>query len=288
MIRNPQNADLTKKKIKRLGTEPPTIKKSNSCYSKPYAHVDDKGKRTHLQVTMDSIHRSLIHYDDPLRLTVACEFVAKKHIKPPDGPLYDIIAFLALVYTFLKPVFVGYMRLIFRIWHRRFTRWFKILKTKAFNTKSNHAKTKLKRRIALATLFLSKKKFAMLAENIGDQFLTSWDTDGIFFCVDNCATCIICNDKSMFVGDLIPSRSEVLTSNGQNVPALEGTIRLSLLDDLGELHQYDIPGALYDPESPFNLLRIPFLSKYFKDQKTMGTKITSGCYNSHFVWDNEK
>jgi hypothetical protein len=48
---------------------------------------------------------------------------------------------------------------------------------------------------------------------------------------------------------------------------------LSLLDDLGESHQYDIPGALYDPESPFNLLGIPFLSKYFKDQKTMGTEV---------------
>jgi hypothetical protein len=97
MIRNPQNADLTKNKIKRLGTEPPTTK-SNSCSLKvkfynrnlmvlsapqshgAYAHVDDKGKRTHLQVTMDSIHRSLIHYDDPLRLTVAYEYVAKRNI----------------------------------------------------------------------------------------------------------------------------------------------------------------------------------------------------------------
>ena len=48
------------------------------------------------------------------------------------------------------------------------------------------------------------------------------------------------------------SRAEVHTSNGQNTPALEGTIRLVLTDDAGDQHQYDIAGALYDPESPFN------------------------------------
>eukprot|EP00956_Cyclotella_meneghiniana_P008619 scaffold11745_cov39-Cyclotella_meneghiniana.AAC.3 len=126
-------------------------------------------------------------------------------------------------------------------------------------------------------------------ENADDSILSTWDTDGIFFCVDNCATCIICNDKSLFVGDLKPSRSEVHTSNGQNTPALEGTIRLmTLTGDAGDQHQYDIAGALYDPESPFNLLGIPFLSKHFGDAKTMGTKITSGAYQSTFVWDHGK
>eukprot|EP00956_Cyclotella_meneghiniana_P001276 scaffold1377_cov23-Cyclotella_meneghiniana.AAC.1 len=92
----------------------------------------------------------------------------------------------------------------------------------------------------------------------------------------------------MFIGELSPSRSEVHTSNGQNTPALEGTIRLVLTDDAGDQHQYDIPGVLYDPESPFNLLGVPYLSKYFKDAKTMGTKITSGAYQSTFVWDHGK
>jgi hypothetical protein len=150
------------------------------------------------------------------------------------------------------------------------------------------ANTFKKKHVALATLFLTKQKFAMLAENAGDDHLTAWDSDGTFFCVDNSATCIICNEKSMFVGDLKPCTSEVLTSNGQNVPALEGTLRLVLTDDEGVKHQYDIPDVLYDPESPFNLLGVPFLSQYFGDHKTMGTKITSGCFQSHFIWDHEK
>jgi hypothetical protein len=253
-----------------------------------YAHVDDKGKMTHLQVTLNTLSKNKIYFDDPLRLAVAYEYIAKKRIEPPDGHLYDIIAFLALVFTFLRPVLVGYKRLLFKIWYQRISQWWCYLQCKPFIPPQKSKLFKRKRLIALATLFISRKKFAMLAENVAEQYLTSWDTDGVFFCVDNCATCIICNDKSMFVGDLTPSNSEVLTSNGQNVPALEGTLRISITDDQGVPHQYDIPGALYDPESPFNLLGIPFLSQYFGDHKDMGTKITSGCYQSHFIWDHEK
>eukprot|EP00956_Cyclotella_meneghiniana_P040853 scaffold207340_cov112-Cyclotella_meneghiniana.AAC.1 len=67
---------------------------------------------------------------------------------------------------------------------------------------------------------------------------------------------------------------------------MEGIIRLVLIDDTGDKHQYDIPGALYDPESPFNLLGVSYLSKYFGDAKTMGTNIKSGAYKSTFVWDH--
>eukprot|EP00956_Cyclotella_meneghiniana_P034900 scaffold109232_cov93-Cyclotella_meneghiniana.AAC.1 len=69
---------------------------------------------------------------------------------------------------------------------------------------------------------------------------------------------------------------------------MEGTIRLVLTDDTGDRHQYDMEGALYDPESPFNLLGIPYLSKHLGDAKTMGTRITSGAYQSTFVWDHGK
>ena len=87
------------------------------------------------------------------------------------------------------------------------------------------------KKVAMFTKSISDDKYAFLAENLDDSILSTWDTDGVFFCVDNCATCIICNDKSLFVGDLKPCTSEVHTPNGQNTPALEGTIRLVLTDD---------------------------------------------------------
>jgi hypothetical protein len=44
---------------------------------------------------------------------------------------------------------------------------------------------------------------------------------------------------------------------------LVGTIRLVLKDDKGKTWSYDNPDVVYDPESPYSLLGIPFLGKYF-------------------------
>ena len=66
----------------------------------------------------------------------------------------------------------------------------------------------------------------------------------------------------------------------------EGTIRLELVDDSNVAHSYDIPGALYDPSSKFNLLGIPKLADFFKDKDYLpgddvdsnGTTVkSSGC-----------
>ena len=49
-----------------------------------------------------------------------------------------------------------------------------------------------------------------------------------------------------------------------------GTIKLKLVDDTGQECAYDIPGVVYDPKLPYNLLGIPFLSKFFaKDDQDM-------------------
>jgi hypothetical protein len=42
-----------------------------------------------------------------------------------------------------------------------------------------------------------------------------------------------------------------------------GTICLILKDDTGKTWSYDIPDVVYDAESPYSLLGIPFLGKYF-------------------------
>ena len=252
-----------------------------------YAHVDEVGKQTVTDLLYRDLYYMQVHYSDPLQLTVPYEYIAMRQIKPPDGFLYDAIAFFALTLTFLWPIVKGYKRLITILVRRRLAKYATSLRgsTDGSPEKQNISANK---KIALATTVLSKERYAFLAENVSEAYLTSWDTDGIFFCVDNCATCIICNERSMFVGDLKQSQSQVVTSNGQNNPAQEGTLRIVLTDDTGNPHQYDIPGALYDPESPFNLLGIPFLSKFFEDAKEMGTKITSGAYQSCFIWDHGK
>ena len=84
-------------------------------------------------------------------------------------------------------------------------------------------------------------------EHAEDAEPTQWDTGGASFIVDNSATCIICNDRSMFIGDLKRSDSDVITTNSTNTPPMEGTIRLTLRDDAGVGYTYEIPGTLYNP-----------------------------------------
>ena len=42
-----------------------------------------------------------------------------------------------------------------------------------------------------------------------------------------------------------------------------GTICQELVDDTGLLHVHEIPGAIYDPETQFNLIGVPFLAAYY-------------------------
>ncbi len=91
----------------------------------------------------------------------------------------------------------------------------------------------------------------------------SVDTDGVYFIINNSANGGICNIKSMFVGDFEQQIVTLVTAEGITTTVKQvGTIRLVLKDDAGKTWLYDIPDVVYDPESPYNLLGIPFLGKY--------------------------
>jgi hypothetical protein len=104
----------------------------------------------------------------------------------------------------------------------------------------------------------------------------SFDMDGIPFIVDNSATCIIASVQ-VTVNTI---------ENSKTRQHYKGTIHLKLVDDANIKYTYDIPGAIYDPASNFNLLGISKLAKYFKDWNSLpgdgvdcnGTTIkSSGC-----------
>ncbi len=72
-----------------------------------------------------------------------------------------------------------------------------------------------------------------------------------------------------------------------------GTIRLVLKDDAGKTWSYDIPDVVYDPESPYSLLGIPFLGKYFARNDKANefdeqTWFQSASTSSLFQWDYGK
>ena len=74
---------------------------------------------------------------------------------------------------------------------------------------------------------------------------------------------IMCNDRSMFPGELKLDRSAVETAYGVGVSRYTGTIRIIITDDSGQRMTYDIENAVYDPKSNFNILGVPCLAAHF-------------------------
>jgi hypothetical protein len=122
----------------------------------------------------------------------------------------------------------------------------------------------------------------------------SVDTDGVYLIIDNSANGGICTIKSMFVGDFERHRFTLVTAYGRTTTVkLVGIIRLVLKDDKDKTWSYDIPDVDYDPESPYSLLGIFFLGKYFARNDEANefndqTWIKSAPTSSLFQWDHGK
>jgi hypothetical protein len=122
----------------------------------------------------------------------------------------------------------------------------------------------------------------------------SVDIDGVYFIINNSANGGICNIKSMFVGDFERNRVTLATAYGRTTTKkLVGTIRLGLKDDEGKTCSYDIPDVVCDPESPYSLIGMTFLGKYFARNDEANefdeqTWIQSASTSSLFQWDHAK
>ena len=122
----------------------------------------------------------------------------------------------------------------------------------------------------------------------------SWDTDGITFVVDNSATAIISNERRLFHGHLTPTRFTLETADRISTKNhLIGIFRLVLTDNKNENYTYDVPGCVFDPAMPTNILGVPALGMFFGDNANTGstydedgTNIKSGATRSHFIWDH--
>jgi len=93
-----------------------------------------------------------------------------------------------------------------------------------------------------------------------------FDTDSSFWVCDNSATGHICNDKSLFSGELVPSIYIVGAAAGTSEPTLMGTVVLRLTDDKGDKHTFTLTHVNYMPKSPVNLLSTRVLSEQFTNE----------------------
>ena len=70
-------------------------------------------------------------------------------------------------------------------------------------------------------------------------------------------------------------------------------MRRVLTDNANVNHTYEVPGCVFDPDSPINIIGVPYLGKFFGDQSDAlhemgGTAVCSGSTKSHFIWDHGK
>ena len=105
-----------------------------------------------------------------------------------------------------------------------------------------------------------------------------FDTDSSFWVCDNSATGHICNDKSLFSGELVPSIYIVGTATETSEPTLMGTVVLRLTDDKGDKHTFTLTHVNYMPKFSVNLLSTRVLSEQYTNEHgfdRQGTGISS-------------
>ena len=241
-----------------------------------------------------------LHFKNPLGLVTLFHYCADWI--PEDLPNTVLVRFLAVSAIFISFTTVVCTRLCQLAWIKiksEFNEEQKsILEGTLFDgTDSDESNTPRDIATALTSYFhqhLSEKYAVLMSGQKDSTERTTFDTDGITFVIDNSATCIICNDRSQFIGNLRRKECGVETANGLSSTSWVGTIRITLMDDSGKNYTYHIPDAIYDKESPFNIIGIPFLGDYFGRNDPIpsadddGTHIRSSANKSIFVWDHGK
>jgi hypothetical protein len=116
--------------------------------------------------------------------------------------------------------------------------------------------------------------------------ISSFDTDSSFWVCNNSATGHICNDKSHFSGELVPSIYITGAATGSSKLTLMGTVIFCLTDNNGAKHTFMLTHMNYMPKSPVNILSTGVLSKQSPNENgfdPQGTGITSA-FDDHTLF----
>jgi hypothetical protein len=228
-----------------------------------YANLSSSPNKS---ATVVALSTKSLFYDGSLRLSAPYNYFAAVAGEPPNNAFHQILVFMGIVMIFSSVLFSAALRI------------------------QRHAVTscKISSRLSLVSLATSEIQECT-------DFSFSFDSDGLLFVIDNSAICIICNNRMQFVGDLQAERSSVETTHGSASTDYVGTISLTVTTNKRDRMQYHIPDAMYNPNSPFNILGIPFFGKFlgredapYPTSNGDGTYIQSSASCSHFAWNHGK
>ena len=149
-----------------------------------YAHIHGPAHASDCEAAVAAA-TGCTYCDDPLRISVAYEYFRDLADEPPDNQFYRMLAFFGIVGLHACLVAYGTWKII------RYKR-----AKKATNPVPSHK------------AFSTSKDYYAHDDVDSSQY---FDTDGIPYVIDNLATCIICNDRSQFVGNLRVQKTSVST-----------------------------------------------------------------------------
>ena len=131
--------------------------------------------------------------------------------------------------------------------------------------------------------FLCLAAVAMVAKDKGRAQITRFDSDSKMIRVDNCASYCISNDKADFITELKPIRRKLKGLGGTLAGIQTGTIRWRVQDDLGAIHEIELPNSLYVPESPSKLLSPQHWAQTAKDHRPLQHGTWCATYHDRVV-----
>jgi hypothetical protein len=150
-----------------------------------YAHLNQNQNKKVAESLIESAGPVLPRAWDPLRLAIPYEYLSARLCKPPDCSLAKLLTLLLLLGLYSVPLCRGAL----------------YLSNMRVRTLLGASTASVSSRIALITTPRSRAGNAPV----------SFDSDGIPFINDNSVTCIICNERSLFVGPLRPENYRVET-----------------------------------------------------------------------------
>jgi hypothetical protein len=160
-----------------------------------------------------------VYFDDPLRLSKPYWFFRRRAGCPPDNAFTCFIAIAGIVLLFGSVL--GY-----RLYLLKNQESTKMASTPTGNTC----------RVALTSSMDVCKECS--------DTIHFFDSYGNPFVIDNSATCIICNDRSQFVGPLRVQQTSVETTHGTANSSYAGTIAIRLTADEEKMFEYHVPNAI--------------------------------------------
>ena len=94
----------------------------------------------------------------------------------------------------------------------------------------------------------------------------SWYMEGIPFVISNSATAIICSQRRLFTGPLVP-RSVTLetTKRLTTTTKLADSMKSMITDNANKHNSYVIPRCVFDPKTPLNIFGVTALGTLFGD-----------------------